>query len=54
MYNDDNIPNRLLNGFPMPTPKAELSKNDILHDVMAEMFAKYPNSAFKWNWRKWR
>ena len=20
MYNDDNIPNRLLNGFPRPTP----------------------------------
>ncbi len=54
MYSDDNIPNRLLNGFPRPTPKAELSKNDILHDVMAELFAKYPNSAFKWNWRKWR
>ncbi len=54
MYSDDNIPNRLLNGFPRPTLKAELSKNDILHDVMAELFAKYPNSAFKWNWRKWR
>lgn len=54
MYNDDNIPNRLLNGFPRPTPKVELSRTDILHDAMAEMFAKYPNSAFKWDWRKWR
>ena len=35
-------------------PKAEPSKNDIIHDAMAEMFAQYPSSAFKWNWRKWR
>ena len=54
MYEDDNIPGRLINGFPRPTPKAKLSKNDILHDVMAELFAKYPSSAFKWNWRKLR
>ena len=37
-----------------PAQSTQLSKNDIIHEAMAEVFAKYPNSAFKWNWRKWR
>lgn len=28
--------------------------NDLIHEALIEAFAKLPNSAFKWNWSKWR
>ena len=34
--------------------RVQTTGNDLIHEAMIEAFAKLPNSAFKWNWSKWR
>lgn len=34
--------------------RVQTTGNDLIHEALIEAFAKLPNSAFKWNWSKWR
>ena len=37
-----------------PSQRVQTTGNDLIHEAMIEAFVKLPNSAFKWNWSKWR
>ena len=56
MRDESNLPevlNELLYSITQ-SQRVQTTGNDLIHEAMIEAFAKLPNSAFKWNWSKWR
>ncbi len=56
MNNESNLPEVLdeLLYSNAKSQRVQTTGNDLIHEVMIEAFVKLPNSAFKWNWSKWR
>lgn len=56
MSDDSNLP-EVLNELLYTNTQSQhvqTTGNDLIHEALIEAFAKLPNSAFKWNWSKWR
>ena len=56
MNENSNMPdalNELLNSNRQSQP-VRATSYDIVHEAVVEGIAELPDSAFKWNWSKWR
>ncbi len=51
MYNDDNIPSRLLNGFNSPSQRT--ASTEAMEDALLSMLIDMPESTFRWDeWKQ--
>ena len=56
MNEDSHLPDALNELFSAERKSQPViaTKNDILYGAITKSLADYPDSAFRWNWSKWR
>jgi hypothetical protein len=54
MNNEKNIPEWLLEHVDLNPQPRRATRDEIIREAIIEALVDLPDSAFTWNWRKWR